>query len=121
MNDSSVFETVIKRDRLIVIVGLVAVVVMSWVYILTGAGMSMTAIEMTAVTKNAPAMMMQPAVWTPTYALFMFFMWWVMMIAMMIPSASPMILLFDAINRKQREKGAPFVATGVFAVGYIIA
>lgn len=121
MNEPSVFETVVKRDRHIVIGGLVAVVVISWVYILTGAGMGMTAFQMTAITKNAPAMMMQPAVWTPTYALFMFFMWWVMMIAMMIPSASPMILLFAAINRKQREKGAPYVTTGIFAVGYIVA
>ena len=121
MNDSSnVIETIVKRDRLIVIGALVAVVLLSWLYILSGAGMGMTAFEMTAITNNVPARMMQPAVWTPTYFLFMFFMWWVMMIAMMIPSASPMLLLFAAINRKQREKDAPFVSTGVFAAGYII-
>lgn len=120
INDSSVIETVVKRDRLIVIGGIAGVVALSWVYILTGAGMSMTAFEMTAITENAPALMMQPAVWTPTYALFMFFMWWVMMIAMMIPSAAPMILLFAAINRKQRGKDAPFVSTGVFGLGYMI-
>ncbi|MCK4897416.1 MAG: hypothetical protein KAS38_01455, partial [Anaerolineales bacterium] len=78
MSDSSVFETVIKHDRLIVIGGLVAVMVLSWIYILAGTGMSMTAFEMTALTKNAQTMMMQPAVWTSTYALIMFFMWWVM-------------------------------------------
>lgn len=121
MSQLSILETVVKRDRLIVIGGLVAVVVLSWVYILAGAGMGMTAFEMTAMSSKAPAMMMQPVTWTPTYAVFMFFMWWVMMIAMMIPSASPMILLFATINRKQREKGAPFVPTGVFAAGYIIA
>ncbi len=120
INDSSIIETVIKRDRLILIGGLVAVVVISWVYILGGAGMDMTAFEMTAITKNASAMVIQPASWTPTYALFMFFMWWVMMIAMMIPSASPMILLFAAINRKQRVKGTPIVSTSVFLLGYII-
>jgi predicted metal-binding membrane protein len=121
INDSSIIETVVKRDRLILIGGLVAVVVLSWVYILTGAGMDMTAFEMTAVTNNAPAMVMQPTAWTPNYALFMFFMWWVMMIAMMIPSAAPMIMLFAAINRKQRLKGALFVSTGVFVLGYMIA
>ncbi len=119
INDLSIIETVVKRDRLILIGGLVAVVVLSWVYILVGAGMDMTAFEMTAITKNASAMVMQPASWTPTYALFMFFMWWVMMIAMMIPSASPVILLFAAINRKQRVKGTPFVSTSVFVLGYI--
>jgi predicted metal-binding membrane protein len=83
--------------------------------------MSRNAFEMTAMTNSTPAMMMQPAVWTPSYAVFMFFMWWVMMVAMMVPSAAPMILLFAAINRKQRAKGAPYVPTGVFAAGYIIA
>ena len=121
MNDSSFFETIIKRDRYIVIGGLVLVAVTSWVYILTGAGMNMSPFEMTAITREAPAMMMQPADWTASYALFMFLMWWVMMVAMMIPSAAPMILLFAAINRKQREKGTPFVATGVFVGGYLIA
>ncbi len=121
ISNSSIIETVVKRDRLILIGGLVAVVLLSWVYILAGAGMDMTAFEMTAMTRNPTAVIMQPAVWTPAYALFMFFMWWVMMIAMMIPSASPMILLFAAINSKLRAKSAPFVSTGVFCIGYIIA
>jgi predicted metal-binding membrane protein len=109
ISNSSIIETVVKRDRLILIGGLVAVVLLSWVYILAGVGMDMTAFEMAAMTRNPTAVIVQPAVWTPAYALFMFFMWWVMMMAMMIPSASPMILLFAAINGKQRIKGAPFV------------
>ena len=36
-----------------------------------------------------------------------------MMMAMMLPSAAPMILLFAVINRKQRDKGAPYVPTGI--------
>jgi predicted metal-binding membrane protein len=42
-----------------------------------------------------------------------------MMVAMMLPSAAPMILLYAAVNRKAHERGAPFVPTGVFAVGYL--
>lgn len=121
INDSSFIEIIVKRDRLIVIVGLVAVVALSWFYILSGAGMNMTIFEMMSINDDAPALLMQPAVWTSSYAFFMFFMWWVMMIAMMIPSASPMILLFAAINRKHRTEGNPFVSTGVFAFAYIIA
>jgi predicted metal-binding membrane protein len=63
---------------------------------------------------------MAPAAWTPGYAVLMFFMWWIMMMAMMLPSAAPMILLFATINRKQREKGAPYVPTGIFAAGYVL-
>ena len=33
--------------------------------------------------------MMTHAVWTPGYAVLMFFMWWVMMVAMMLPGAAP--------------------------------
>ncbi|MGH6628693.1 MAG: DUF2182 domain-containing protein, partial [Burkholderiales bacterium] len=34
------------------------------------------------------------------YALLMFSMWWLMMIAMMLPSAAPMVLLHAAVTRK---------------------
>jgi predicted metal-binding membrane protein len=64
---------------------------------------------------------MQPAVWSPAYAVLMFFMWWTMMVAMMIPSAAPTILLFAGINRRQRARAAPYVSTGVFAAGYVVA
>ena len=50
MNQSPILETVLKRDRLIVIGGLSIVVVLAWVYILAGAGMSMTAFEMTTMS-----------------------------------------------------------------------
>ena len=63
-------------------------------------------------TLDLAGMAMAPAVWTPGYAGLMFFMWWIMMMAMMLPSAAPMILLFAVINRKQRDKGAPYVPTG---------
>ena len=43
------------------------------------------------------------------------------MVAMMLPSAAPMILLFATVNRKQRETGRPSVATSIFAVGYLAA
>ncbi|CAN7778619.1 DUF2182 domain-containing protein [Variovorax sp. LjRoot175] len=65
--------------------------------------------------------MMTPAVWTPGYAVLMFFMWWVMMVAMMLPSAAPVILLFATVNRKQRDAGHPYVATSIFAFGYLAA
>ncbi|MDX1575204.1 MAG: DUF2182 domain-containing protein [Kiloniellales bacterium] len=75
----------------------------------------------------APGMMdmameaMRPMAWTPGTAVLMFFMWWIMMVAMMLPSAAPMILLFAAVNRKQREKGSPYVPAGIFAFGYLAA
>jgi predicted metal-binding membrane protein len=51
----------------------------------------------------------------------LFLMWTVMMIAMMTPSASPMILMFAAINRRRVEQRGPVVRTGFFALGYLLA
>jgi predicted metal-binding membrane protein len=75
-----------------------------------------------AMGESDPDMMMvmAPMAWTGGYAVLMFFMWWIMMVAMMLPSAAPMILLFARFNRVQREKGAPYVPTGVFALGYLL-
>ncbi len=139
MHETSVLQAVLGRDRMIVISGLVTVIVLAWIYILLGAGMGMTAFDMTTLSmpgdssgmsaKNsmsdamrmAHAAMMQPAVWTPSYGVIMVVMWWVMMIAMMLPSASPMILLFARIQRGEKAKGAPFVPTGVFTLEYLVA
>jgi predicted metal-binding membrane protein len=51
----------------------------------------------------------------------MFAMWWVMMAAMMLPSAAPILLLFARVNRNQKAGGRPFIPTGIFAAGYLVA
>ncbi len=120
-------EAVVKRDRLFVVTAFTAVIALAWAYLLAGAGMGMSAFEMTRMSQlgmaggMAGTAMMTPAVWTSGYTILMFFMWWIMMVAMMLPSASPMILLFATVNRKQRETGHPFVATSIFALGYLAA
>jgi predicted metal-binding membrane protein len=110
-------ERLLKRDRHIVIGGLVFVSVASWLYILTGAGMDMG--EM-ASKSGGDVMAMKPA-WTPAYFGLMLAMWWVMMVAMMLPSAAPMLLLFARVNRKDKAAGSPLMPTGAFATGYLIA
>ena len=50
----------------------------------------------------------------------LFLMWTEMMVAMMIPSAAPMILTFALVNRKRRESERPFVPTGIFLLGYLV-
>jgi predicted metal-binding membrane protein len=64
--------------------------------------------------------MATPAPWTIEYAGILVSMWWVMMIAMMVPSAAPMILLYAAVARRQRETGrGALLPTGIFASGYV--
>jgi predicted metal-binding membrane protein len=120
--DDTVLEAVLQRDRQAVVAALIAVIAMAWVWILFGAGTGMSAMDM-LVRPGAGSMagMMAPAAWTLGYAGIMFAMWWVMMAAMMLPSAAPILLLFARINRKQKAAGRPFIPTGIFAAGYLVA
>ena len=110
----------LRRDRLLLMAGLLAVLGMAWGWLLAGAGMDMTAFEMTAMA-GMDGWLMQPAVWTPAYAALIFAMWWVMMIAMMLPSAAPVLLLFTRVNRTHRSARAPLAASAWFAAGYLLA
>ena len=51
----------------------------------------------------------------------LFVMWVVMMVAMMVPSASPLILMVASVNRKRRERDDPLGPTGLFLAGYLLA
>jgi predicted metal-binding membrane protein len=114
----ALLRAALRRDRLVVAAALALVVVLAWIWLLLGAGMEMSALEMTRMA-GMDGWLMQPAVWTPAYVLLMFAMWWAMMLAMMLPSAAPTLLLFARINRGQGQ-GAPLVPTGVFALGYLL-
>ncbi len=98
-------EALVRRDRLVVTAALGGLIALAWGYLLAGAGMPL----------------MKPVSWSLDYAVLMFLMWWIMMLAMMLPSAAPTILLFAMVNRKQRSSGRPYVGTGAFAVGYLSA
>jgi predicted metal-binding membrane protein len=114
MTDYSPLERVLRRDRLVVLAGLGGVIALSWAYILMGAGMEMDAGMVGAAMTGVAAKS-----WSAGYVTLMFVMWAVMMVAMMLPSAAPMILLFATVGRKQRARGGAFVRTGIFALGYL--
>jgi predicted metal-binding membrane protein len=122
VTDATVLETALRRDRVVVVAALLAVIVVAWIWIAVGAGTGMSAVAMTQMS-GMPDMdiMMDRAVWTPGYAALIFSMWWVMMVAMMLPSAAPMLLLFARANRSQKARNRPYVATGIFAAGYLAA
>jgi len=44
-----------------------------------------------------------------------------MMLAMMLPGAAPMLLLFARVNRSHKAQDRPYVPTGIFAAGYLAA
>lgn len=115
---------VLRRDRILVGGALAVVVVLSWAYVVVGAGTGASASQMsglpTALHINDPMGAMTPVRWTSGYALLMFVMWWLMMLATMLPSAAPMILLFAALTRSQQGSTAPYTGTGLFVAGYLV-
>ncbi len=114
MSDSSTLETLVKRDRAVVLAGLAGVTGLAWAYLF------ITAAEMGGpMDAGALAAAMQIKPWTGLDFLLMFLMWAVMMVAMMLPSAAPMILLFAAVCRKQAAQGRTFAPVGVFVAGYL--
>jgi predicted metal-binding membrane protein len=105
-------DTVLRRDRLVVAAALAALTVAAWLYLLyVAAHMAMPEMAMAM-----PAM--HPWSWVELGALVV--MWTVMMVAMMVPSAAPMIVMFATINRRRREQHGPFVPTAVFLAGYLV-
>ena len=110
---ASVSTPIPIRDRLLVLAALAAVVAVAW------AALAYLAIGRPAMDMTSDSMPMMPAmrwdagIWVATAA-----MWMVMMAGMMLPSAAPTILLFDALQRHgARGRGA----TVVFAAGYLLA
>ncbi|MBA2442789.1 MAG: DUF2182 domain-containing protein [Rubrobacter sp.] len=109
---SEVAETVLRRDRTIVLSGLVVILALSWTYVYW------LAWEMQDTDMGIAMPRMQA--WGVADFALMFAMWAVMMVAMMTPSAAPMVLTFAGITRRRREQQVPYVPTGVFLLGYLV-
>jgi len=107
-------HALLRHDRLLVRAALLAVILLAWGYLLLGAG-----IEMEQMDMGGGQMMVKPPVWTASYATLTFLMWAIMMMAMMLPSAAPAILLAAALMR-QRGGNHIFGLTGLFVLGYLV-
>ena len=119
----SALEQVLKRDRAIVVVAILIIAAIAWAYTvyLSQSGMNMGSMQMGSDTGMGAGMAMADMrSWSAADFGLMFVMWAVMMVAMMAPSATPMLLMFANLNRKRREREAPYVPTGVFLAGYVI-
>ena len=114
-------ETLLRRDRLIVITCLVLICLLSWYYLLVGAGTGMSTVAMTTWEFPPPVHAGGNGGWPLSYWLIMAAMWWVMMIAMMVPSAAPMILLYARVQRHNGAGAAAVVPTAIFFLAYLVA
>ena len=129
--NSTAVESLIRRDKVITTIAIAILVGTTFVYTVLGVGMNMSAIQMTPGLGQSQMSMPNmngmknmaatPAVWTFNYSVLMFFMWWTMMIAMMLPSASPMILLYTALIRRTKKAKSIIRQVTSFICGYLLA
>jgi len=112
MQSSTALEAVLQRDRMIVLAGLVGLTALAWAY------MGYLTWDMGCMAMDMAMPRMQT--WGILDLLLVFAMWAVMMVAMMVPSAAPMLLMFTTINRRRRTPLQPYVPTAVFLGGYLL-
>lgn len=118
MLSESTFESILKRDRLVVWAGLIGILLLAWGYMIHEArGMTITGVcqcfGLKMSSTDAPS-------WGWIEGASLFLMWTEMMVAMMVPTVAPTILTFTLINRKRCERQQPFLSTGFFLAGYLV-
>ena len=135
-------STVLEKDNLIVYLSIFLIVIITGLYTIFGIGMPMSAIEMTKMSgifSMSSSMEMNMNMgsnnmdmnmgsnnmdmknrWSISMAMSMFLMWWLMMIAMMTPSAAPTLLLFHNLKKIGSEEKNALSYTYLFLFGYLI-
>ncbi len=124
---------VLEKDNLIVYLSIFLIVIITGLYTIFGIGMPMSAIEMTKMSgifSMSSSMEMNMNMgsnnmdmknrWSISMAISMFLMWWLMMIAMMTPSAAPTLLLFHNLKKIGSEGKKALSYTYLFLFGYLI-
>ncbi|MEQ8442330.1 MAG: DUF2182 domain-containing protein [Alphaproteobacteria bacterium] len=116
----------LRRGDWFVLSLLGVVIALSWLYLLSGAGLGMDTVMMSSAEFPPPRMMSHhhEMTWGAEYSALVFVMWWLMMVAMMLPSAAPLVLIYNRMYQA-RGKGAAAPAamgsTWLFVAGYILA
>ncbi|WP_138473114.1 DUF2182 domain-containing protein [Poseidonocella sp. HB161398] len=122
MTELSAVERLLCRDRVLLVSAMGVLFLLAGLYTILGIGMEMSSLEMTATGgMRDTTRMHEPGAWGPSRALLVFLMWWVMMIAMMLPGVTPAILLHAALLRHGGSGGALPTASAAFLCGYISA
>ncbi len=111
-------ERALQRDRVLVVTALAIVMALAWVYLLRLAGrMDMSGGGMTMSEMTTPSV----APWGAGEFLLIWVMWTVMMAGMMLPSVTPMVLIYSRVARQALDGGMPFASATWFLGGYLVA
>ncbi len=115
-------DRLMSRDRWIVGGAIALIGALAWIW-LWREWAAMSAVDASMVGMEMPGMDMGAVMFSPTHAgAYLgsaFLMWLLMMIAMMLPSAAPMVLIYGQLARGARAKGASMAPTAIFASAYL--
>ena len=108
------------RDRLAVLTGLAGITAAGWVYVVVAAGRMASGSAGMRGHSMVPMMRAMAGVqpWTATEFGLRLAMWAVMMVAMMVPTAVPMTLLYAAVARKAAAQHSPVAPAFILVAGY---
>jgi predicted metal-binding membrane protein len=109
----TLLETALQQDRRVMLFVLVAIPLAAWTWIV------LMARDMYGTMGGASAWMMT-GVWDWPHMLLLWVMWAVMMTAMMLPTATPLILLYAAAARRNAEPGSSARRVYALAAGYVL-
>jgi predicted metal-binding membrane protein len=111
---NQIAQAAVRRDRMIVLSGLAAVIVATTIYTVWMAGQFHKPMDVALMPTGQAAMDHR------TGFLTLFVMWTIMQVAMMSPTAVPMILMHGKIERHRHPDRFPYVPVGLFFLGYIL-
>ena len=115
MTERTLWQAALSREQWIIAAVLALAIVLAWTS-LVSMGMPSAATGMAQMDgMQAPV---SSEHWTPFHALTVFAMWAIMMVAMMLPSATPMILLYARVAGQAGE-GSTLAPTSLFAGTYV--
>lgn len=103
-----------KGQRLVIYAGLAGIILLAWGYLVYMAG----TLQKTSMGMDISMPSMQA--WGVTDTSLTFLMWVVMMVAMMTPSALPVILMYRTISRTQHKENDRLSSTWLFLLGYLV-
>jgi predicted metal-binding membrane protein len=110
-NGPTPFERLLRRDRVIVGTALLILILLAWLYV----GRLATNVQLAGVDITP---IFRP--WSSAEFGFVFMIWVVMMVAMMLPSAAPMVVRYARIGRATAFDANPIGPTGWFVAGYLL-
>ena len=111
---SNQLETLLRRDRGVIAAGLAVLTLAAWTYLVY------LAAEMPGMEMTSDVVMPQVQRWGAIELLLLVVMWAAMMVAMMVPSAAPLVLMFARAYRHQAGRGVVGSANALLA-GYLLA